>query len=112
MEQIALFFVPPILQIIFSILHISNKIKTPLGVIAILILFFGFILSVLIMNIEQQQLLASFKNRKCLDCGLVGFSFVIVGAFINIITSPTILVLFILIKRYKTKIGTKDNNLS
>ena len=106
MELIVVFFVPPILQIIFSIVHISNKIKTPLGVIAALMLFWGFIISVLIMNIEQQQLLASFKNRKCLDCGLVGLSILLVGAFINIITSPTIFALFTLIKRYKAKIDT------
>ena len=112
MDLIVLLFVPPILQIIFSILHISNKIKTPLGVIAFLTLFFGFMFSVSIMTIEQQQLLASFKNRKCLDCGLVGFSILFVGTFINIITSPTILAIFILIKKYKTKIDTKGNNLS
>ena len=112
MELIVLLFVPPILQIIFSILHISNKIKTPLGVIAFLTLVFGIIFSVLASHLGEKQVISNRKDGHCLDCGLVGVVFLFLGVFLTIITTPVILALFILIKRYKTKIGTKGNNLS
>lgn len=112
MELIVVLFVPPILQIIFSILHITNRIKTPLGVIAALTLFLGIIFSVLVSNFEEQQVVSSRKDGHCLDCGLVGVVFLFFGVFLTIIITPVFLALFILIKRYKIKIDTKGNNLS
>jgi hypothetical protein len=90
MISFLLIIVAPVLQIILSVLFLKGKFKLPIVVIAFFTFLLGIGLAILSSEIINDSIMQEMPNKKCLDCGLVGISFTIIGFFITIISVPTI----------------------
>jgi len=55
-----------------------------------LALFLGILLSVLSSSVINDSIIQAMPGRKCLDCGMVGISYMITGFLITIISATTI----------------------
>ena len=74
-----IFLVAPILQIILSVLRIRDKITIPIGVIAVFMILFGFILSFIGQRIAADDI-APGEAR-----GTISIAFLFVGNIFTLI---------------------------
>jgi len=84
--ELYLIFIAPVLQIVLSVLRGTGKIKMPLGVIAVLAIIAGGILSAEGANLVMDNIMANDPNGR-IHCGTPAAMFFLGGTFIDLIAS-------------------------
>jgi len=90
MPSLIIIIIAPVLQIVLSLLRVTGRIKIPLGLISFLTLILGIAVSFATMQLTNYSIMQDMPGKKCLDCGMVGISFFIMGFLITVVSVPLI----------------------